>query len=184
MKILGIAGSLRKDSFNRKLLAAMGGMLPESAEYSMGEIGNLPLFNQDDEKERYPTAATVLKEAIREAGGVIIATPEYNRSIPGVLKNALDWTDRPSGDSAWENKPVLVAGASDGMIGTALAQYDLKKVLMHAGVRVSSEEVIIGTFKERFDEAGVITDEDTKHKLAEAVAAFVDFVQLHSGKKL
>src|SRR3989344_4657916 len=172
MRILGIVGSLRRDSFNKKLLAAMGKLLPSGVEFSTFDIGTLPLFNQDDEKARYPEAALALKDAIVASDGVIIASPEYNRSIPGSLKNALDWTDRPSGESAGPGKPVLIAGASGGMIGTALAHYDLAKVLMHAEARVPSIEVTIGKFTERFDEAGNITDSKTEEVLKEAVAKF------------
>ena len=174
MNVLGIAGSLRKDSMNKKLLVAIAGLLPDGSEYIAGNIA-MPLYNQDDEREQFPAEAHALKDAIRAADAIIIASPEYNRSIPGPLKNALDWTSRPYGQSAWQGKPVLIAGASGGSIGTALAHYDLAKVLSFSGARVSPAEVLIGSFNERFDAEGHVADPKTREVLDKAVADFLAF---------
>jgi chromate reductase, NAD(P)H dehydrogenase (quinone) len=125
-----IVGSLRRDSFNRKFAEALTRLAPDGVVFSWPDIGKLPLYDQDDDGD--PSAATRdLKAAIRAADGVIFVTPEYNRSIPGVLKNALDHASRPYGDSAWAGKPAGVIGVSPGAMGTALAQQHLRNVLAY-----------------------------------------------------
>jgi chromate reductase len=161
IRILGIAGSLRKDSFNRAALRAAQALAPEGAEVEIFDIDGIPAFSQDDEGKP-PSKVTELKEKVRAADAVLFVTPEYNYSIPGVLKNAIDWASRPYGDSAWEGKPVAVMGASIGILGTARAQYHLRQVFvflnMHA---VNRPEVMIGNAAERFDAEGNLTDETT-----------------------
>src|ERR1019366_8112237 len=120
--ILGIAGSLRKASYNRAALRAAQQLAPESAKIEIFELDGIPPFNQDEEANP-PGKVTLFKSRIRAADAILFVTPEYNCSIPGVLKNAIDWASRPYGDSAWEGKPVAVMGASGGPQGTSRAQY-------------------------------------------------------------
>jgi chromate reductase len=124
LRILGFAGSLRKQSYNRAILAASLEMMPDGASLEIFDLEGIPPFNQDLERQP-PGRVKEFKERIRSADGILIATPEYNYSIPGVLKNAIDWASRPYGDNAFDGKPVAVMGASIGMLGTARAQYHL-----------------------------------------------------------
>jgi chromate reductase len=160
--ILGIAGSLRKASYNRAALRAAQQLAPEGVEIEIFDLEGIPAFSQDAEGNP-PAKVTELKEKVRAADAILFVTPEYNYSIPGVLKNAIDWASRPYGDSAWEGKPVALMGASVGIFGTARAQYHLRQVFvflnMHA---VNKPEVMIGNASERFDEQGNLTDETTK----------------------
>ncbi|HEY0407747.1 MAG TPA: NAD(P)H-dependent oxidoreductase [Pyrinomonadaceae bacterium] len=162
IKILGIAGSLRKASYNRSALRAAQLLAPDEATIEIIELDDIPSFNEDMEREP-PAKVTELKEKIRAADAILFVTPEYNYSIPGVLKNAIDWASRPYGDSAWDGKPVALMGASVGAIGTARAQYHLRQVFvflnMHA---VNRPEVMVGNAGHRFDEQGNLTDETTK----------------------
>ena len=162
IKILGIAGSLRKASYNRAALRAAQQLAPADAEVEIFELDGIPAFSEDDERNP-PAKVAELKERIRAADAILFVTPEYNYSIPGVLKNAIDWASRPYGDSAWGDKPAAVMGASVGAIGTARAQYHLRQVFvflnMHA---VNNPEVMIGNASKRFDEQGNLTDETTK----------------------
>jgi chromate reductase len=159
IKILGIAGSVRKASFNKSALRAAQKLVPEGTSIEIFDIDGLPGFNQDEEKNP-PAKVTELKAKIRAADAILFVTPEYNYSIPGVLKNAIDWASRPYGDSAWNGKPVAVMGASVGVIGTARAQYHLRQVFvfldMHA---VNQPEVMINASKS-FDEQGNLTPAD------------------------
>jgi chromate reductase, NAD(P)H dehydrogenase (quinone) len=162
LTILGIAGSLRKESYNRAALRAAQQLAPEGMSVEIFDIKDIPGFSQDDEQNP-PAKVTELKEKIRAADAILFVTPEYNYSIPGVLKNAIDWASRPYGDSAWDGKPVAVMGASVGILGTARAQYHLRQMFvflnMHA---VNQPEVMIGNAAQRFDEQGNLTDETTK----------------------
>lgn len=126
--ILGFAGSLRKDLYNRSLLRASITLVPRDARLDTFELDNIPPFNQDHEREP-PLAVRAFKTAVKAADAILIVTPEYNYSVPGVLKNAIDWASRPYGDSAWDGKPVGVLGASVGTLGTARAQYHLRQML-------------------------------------------------------
>ena len=125
VRILGIAGSLRRESYNRAALRTAIELVPEGASIETFELDGIPGFNQDEEQNP-PAKVTELKKRIREADAILIVTPEYNYSIPGVLKNAIDWASRPYGDSAWNGKPAAIMGASVGAIGTARAQYHLR----------------------------------------------------------
>lgn len=175
-KLLAISGSLRADSINTALLRAFKEHAPEGVEIEFADIGALPLFNQELESP-FLEAATVLKEQIRAADGILIATPEYNRSIPGVLKNAIDWTSRPYGDSAWKQKPVFVMGASVGPIAAALAQYDVKKVMLYLDAFVMGQpEFYLGSATGKFDAQGVLTDETTQEHIVGGIAAFTTFI--------
>lgn len=177
LKILGIAGSLRKGSFNASALRAAAELAPEGVEIETYDIGGLPLFNQDDEQN--PTAAVKeFKQKIRESDAIIFSTPEYNYSIPGVLKNAIDVASRPYGDSAWEGKPALIIGASVGNIATARAQYDLRKTMVFLNMfPINRPEVMIGTAQDKFDTNGNLTDEATKEIIRQAVEALADWTR-------
>ena len=173
IKVLGIAGSLRQASYNRAALRAAQQLAPEDAEVEIFDISNIPGFSQDDEQNP-PAKVTELKEKIRAADAILFVTPEYNYSIPGVLKNAIDWASRPYGDSAWAGKPVAVMGASSGILGTARAQYHLRQMFvflnMHA---VNQPEVMIGNAAQRFDEQGHLTDETTKKLIGQLLQNLV-----------
>jgi chromate reductase len=171
--ILGIAGSLREKSFNRYALRAAQSLAPEGAKIEIADISGLPGFNQDDENNP-PAKVVELKKQIREADAILFVTPEYNYSIPGVLKNAIDWASRPYGDSAWQGKPVAVMGASVGTLGTARAQYHLRQSFvfldMHA---VNQPEVMIGQAHKHFDEQGNLTDETAKKLISKLLEELV-----------
>ncbi|MBA3322488.1 MAG: NAD(P)H-dependent oxidoreductase [Pyrinomonadaceae bacterium] len=162
LTILGIAGSLRKSSYNRAVLRAAQLLAPSDARIEVFELDGIPSFNEDE--EQHPSAKVIeLKERVRAAAAILFVTPEYNYSIPGVLKNAIDWASRPYGNSAWQGKPVALLGASVSPLGTARAQYHLRQVLlsldMHA---LNRPEIMIGNAAERFNEQGELTDEKTK----------------------
>lgn len=175
--ILGIAGSLRKESFNRLLLQAAGELVPEGARLETFELDGLPLFNQDEEDKPHPRV-TELKERVRAADAILFVTPEYNYSIPGVLKNAIDCASRPYGDSAWNGKPVAIMGASIGTLGTARAQYHLRQTFvflnMHA---VNQPEVMVSNASKRFDPEGKLTDETTKKLIQQLLAELVNWTK-------
>jgi chromate reductase len=164
IKILGIAGSLRRSSYNRAALAAAQGLLPAGASLDIFDLEGLPLFNQDTEAQPTPKVAE-FKKKIRDADAILICTPEYNYSIPGVLKNAIDCASRPYGDSAWSGKPVAVMGASIGLFGSARAQYHLRQCFIFLNmIPVNQPEVMIGNAAKAFDAEGKLTDE-TSQKL-------------------
>jgi chromate reductase len=175
--ILGIAGSLRKQSFNRSFLRAAQELTPEGARIDIFEIDGLPGFNQDDEANP-PAKVTELKQRIRSADAILFVTPEYNYSVPGVLKNAIDWASRPYGDSAWNGKPVAVMGASVGTTGTARAQYHLRQTFvflnMHA---VNQPEVMLGNAHQHFDESGKLTDETAKKLTRQLLEELVNWTK-------
>jgi chromate reductase len=162
MIILGIAGSLRRQSFNRSALRAAGSLLPAGASLDTFEIDGIPGFNQDEES-RPPEKVMELKRRVRAADAILFVTPEYNYSVPGVLKNAIDWASRPYGDSAWAGKPVAVMGASIGIFGSARAQYHLRQMFVFLDMHpVNQPEVMIGNAAQRFDQEGNLTDEMSK----------------------
>jgi len=159
LSILGIAGSLRKASYNRAALRAAQQLAPENARVEIFELDGIPPYNQDDEGNP-PAKVTALKAAIRAADAVLIVTPEYNYSVPGVLKNAIDWASRPYGDSAWEGKPVAVMGAAAGPLGSARSQYHLRQTFVFLNMYpVNRPEVMISSAQDKFDDKGNLTDE-------------------------
>jgi chromate reductase, NAD(P)H dehydrogenase (quinone) len=174
MTILGISGSLRRDSYNTKLLRAAAELLPSDAELQIWQgLKEVPPYDEDDDVEPAPAAVAALRGAIAGADGVLFATPEYNSSIPGQLKNAVDWVSRPLATSPLRNKPVAVMGASAGAFGAVWSQAELRKVLGATGARVVDAEVAVGHAPTRFDEAGNLVDEGIREQLAEAVDALV-----------
>jgi chromate reductase len=168
MKILGISGSLRQDSYNTKLLRNV----PLELELWDG-LKEIPPYDEDDDVEPVPTAVAELRATVAGADALLFATPEYNASVPGQLKNAIDWLSRPRVDAALRNKPVAVIGASTGAFGAVWAQAELRKVLATAGARVVDAEVAIGHAHEKFDSQGVLLDENLKEQLQEAADALV-----------
>jgi chromate reductase, NAD(P)H dehydrogenase (quinone) len=142
MRVLGISGSLRRDSHNTELLRAAASLLPSGVEFELYDgLREIPPYDEDDHKSQEPAAVTHLKERIAAADAVLFATPEYNHSIPGQLKNAMDWVSRPLADTPLEGKPVAVIGASTGMFGAVWAQAELRKVLGAIGARVIDREL-------------------------------------------
>jgi len=174
MKVLGISGSLRRDSHNRKLLLAAGELLPEGAELELWDgLKAIPPYDEDDDGDMAPAEVARLRAAIAGADALLFATPEYNASIPGQLKNAVDWASRPRGKAALANKPVAVVGASMGAFGAVWAQAELRKVLSTAGARVVEGEVALGHSHERFDAEGRLADENLREELQEVVDGLV-----------
>src|SRR5436305_11253403 len=170
MKILGISGSLRRASHNRKLLLAARELLPDGAELELWDgLKEVPPYNEDDDVDPAPAAVARLRAAIAGADAVLIATPEYNSSIPGVLKNAIDWASRPLATNVLRNKPVAVVGASTGAFGAVWAQAELRKVLAATGARVVEGEVAVGHAQRRFDADGRLSDENLVGQLQEVV---------------
>lgn len=180
--ILGIAGSLRKKSFNRAALRAAQEVAPEDARIEIFELNGIPPFDQDDEGHP-PEKVVQFKERIRAADAILIVTPEYNYSVPGVLKNAIDWASRPYGDNAWDGKPVAVMGASIGSLGTARAQYHLRQSFVFLNMYpMNQPEVMIGNAASRFDEQGNLTDQDTRDRIRKLLEALVKWTLHHQGK--
>ena len=170
MKILGIPGSLRKASFNRMALEAAKALLPTGATLETFGLDGIPVFSQDLEGSP-PPRVVELKQAIRAADAVLFCTPEYNYSIPGGLKNAIDWASRPYGDNAWQGKPAALMGASVGNLGTARAQYHLRQSLVFFDMPVVSQpEVMIGAAASKFDASGQLTDETAKKLIGQLLA--------------
>jgi chromate reductase len=177
MKVLGISGSLRRDSHNTKLLRAAAALLPPGAELEVWEgLKAVPPYDADDDyrDEPRPWVLRALAGAIDEADVVLIATPEYNHSIPGQLKNALDWLSRPLAASPLRNKPVAVVGASTGLFGAVWAQAELRKVLAAIGARVIDRELPVGLADEAFTGEGRLADQDLELVLADLLTELLD----------
>jgi len=171
MRVLGISGSLRRDSHNTKLLRAAGELAEEhGAEFEVFDgLKAIPPYDEDDDVGDGPEAVAHLREAIAGADAVLFATPEYNSSIPGVLKNAIDWASRPLASNSLRNKPVAVIGASTGMFGAVWAQAELRKVLGAAGSRVTEVELAVGHAHEHLDPAGHLEDPTQEEALRDSV---------------
>ena len=179
-QIAVIIGSLRKDSFNRKLGLALAHLAPQDFTFEHVEIGDLPLYNQDHDGQP-PESVKRLKTDISSAHGLLFITPEYNRSIPGVLKNAIDHASRPYGQSAWSGKPAGVLGVSVGAIGTALAQQHLRNVLAYLDVpTLGQPEAFIQNKDDLFDDKGHIGNEGTQKFLQAWLDKYVAWVRTHN----
>ncbi len=179
-QIAVVVGSLRKDSFNRKLATALAKLAPADFSFKQVSIGDLPLYNQDDDANP-AESVTRLKTDIKASQGLLFVTPEYNRSIPGVLKNALDHASRPYGQSAWAGKPAGVIGTSIGAIGTAMAQQHLRNVLAYLDVpTLGQPEAFVQAKDGLFDEAGNIGPTSLKF-LQGWVDHYVAWVKKHAG---
>src|SRR4051794_28031919 len=171
MRVLGISGSLRRDSHNTALLRHAGQLFEaEGAEFQIYDgLRDIPPYDEDDDVENGPEAVARLRAAVAEADAVFFTTPEYNSSIPGALKNAIDWVSRPLASNPLRNKHVAVIGASTGMFGAVWAQAELRKVLSATGARVVEGEVAVGHAQTRFDEDGRLADHDIREQLEEVV---------------
>ena len=171
--ILGFAGSLRKQSYNKAILAAALETVPEDATLEVFDLEGIPPFNQDLELQP-PDKVKEFKARIRAADAILIATPEYNYSIPGVLKNAIDWASRPYGDNAFDGKPVAVMGASIGTLGTARAQYDLRRSFVFLNMLpLNQPEVMIPFAQDKVDSDGRVTHENTRKKIRELLESLI-----------
>jgi chromate reductase len=177
LRILGIAGSLRKASFNRGVLRAAAKLVPEGASLEIFELDGIPGFNQDQEQDP-PEKVVEFKRKIGEADAILFVTPEYNYSVPGVLKNAIDWASRPYGDSAWNGKPAAIMGASIGAIATARAQYHLRQMMVFLNMfPVNQPEVMIGNCSDKFDEQGELADEETRQYIRKLLENLVEWTR-------
>ena len=176
-KILGFAGSLRKDSYNRALMRAALELVPDGVELEIFDLEGIPPFNQD--LEHQPTEKVqAFKAKIRAAAAILIATPEYNYSIPGVLKNAMDCASRPHGDNAFEHKPVAMMGASIGMTGTVRAQYHLRQCFVFLSCfALNQPEVMVPFAQEKIDKDGKVTDQKTREKIRELLESLVGWTR-------
>ena len=175
--ILGFAGSLRKESFNRSALRAAVTLIPQGARLDTFELDAIPPFNEDHEREP-PHAVRTFKAAVKAADAILIVTPEYNYSVPGVLKNAIDWASRPYGDSAWDGKPVGVLGASVGTLGTARAQYHLRQMFVFLNMfPLNQPEVMIAQAAEKFDHEGNLKDQITTQKIRELLETLTEWTK-------
>ena len=171
MRIVGVGGTLRKGSYSKALLLEAQKLAPEGVVIEITEIGDFPLYNPDIPM---PDSVQKFKNTIKEADAILFSTAEYNYSIPGALKNAIDWGSRPYGDNSWENKPVAMMSESIGMLGGVKAQYHLRQTMLFTNMHpLNRPEVIVGMVKEKFDEQGNLTDEHTKEKIKELIQALV-----------
>jgi chromate reductase, NAD(P)H dehydrogenase (quinone) len=187
MRVLGISGSLRRDSYNTALLRHAGALFEAAgARFEIYDrLRDLPPYDQDDDVEDAPEAVARIRATVVEADAVFFVTPEYNSSIPGVLKNAVDWLSRPSlADSALRNKPAAVVGASIGAFGAVWAQAELRKVLGATGARVVEGDVAVGHAMERFDATGRLNDENLEEQVREVAGALLAEAQSSDAVRL
>jgi chromate reductase len=179
MRVLGISGSLRRDSYNSMLLRAASELLPSDAHLEVYEgLKAVPPYDADDDAEVAPAAVRELRTAVAEADAVLIATPEYNASVPGVLKNALDWVSRPHATNPLRGKPAAVVGASTGMFGAVWSQEETRKVLRTIGARVHDGELPVSEAEERFDSDGRLADPDLREVYGEILAGLAESVRV------
>jgi chromate reductase, NAD(P)H dehydrogenase (quinone) len=177
VRILGIAGSLRQASFNRATLRAAQALAPEGMQIEPFDIAPIPLYNEDVRQQGFPPPVEDLRARIKAADGLLIVTPEYNYSIPGVLKNAIDWASRPP-EQPFDNKPIGVIGASAGVMGTGRAQYHLRQCFVFLnGLVMNRPEVMIPAAQNKFDTAGSLTDQATRDFIIAHLTAFKAWVQ-------
>ena len=178
LHFLTLVGSLRKASYNHAIARALPGLAPEGVTISeLGSIGDVPLYDQDENAKGFPAAVTAMGEAIAKADGIIIVSPEYNYSMPGVLKNALDWLSRLP-NQPFAGKPVALQSASMGVFGGARMQYHLRQTLVFLDAHVLNKpEVMVGAVQNKIDDKGQITDQGTKDFIASQLKAFADFAR-------
>lgn len=179
MNVLTIYGSLSERSINKGLANAMLESLPEDMTMELSGVHDIPLFNEDIELTQYPDKAALLKERIKNADGVLFVTPEYNRGMPGALKNAIDWVSRPDGERTFSGKPVGVLGASSGARGAQAAQYDLKRAMTYFGAHIMGQpEFYVDNSDKKIDENGVLQHEKTKEYLKRYLLAFKTHIEI------
>ncbi len=178
IRILGFAGSLRKESYNRSLLAAARALAPAGMNIEIFDLAEVPLYNGDVEAAEDPAGVKRFKEAIRAADGVLMVTPEYNHGVPGVMKNAIDWASRPPQTAALSGKPVAIMGASPGLTGTARGQSQLRQAFEFTNsYAMPQPEFLLSKASEKFDSDGQLTDEATRQFLEKFLIAFAAWVQ-------
>ncbi|HEY9387533.1 MAG TPA: NAD(P)H-dependent oxidoreductase [Nitrososphaeraceae archaeon] len=183
LKILGFAGSLRKGSYNRSLLRSATQLLPSDTALEIFDLSDIPPYNQDHD-DNIPPRIKEFKTKIRESDALLIATPEYNYSVPGVLKNAIDYASRPYGDNPFDDKPVAIMSASVGMIGGARAQYHLRQMLVFLNMHpVNVPEVIVTFASNKFDSEGNLLDENTKKYLTQLLRNLSNWTKRLKEKK-
>ncbi|HEX7258488.1 MAG TPA: NAD(P)H-dependent oxidoreductase [Nitrososphaeraceae archaeon] len=177
LKVLGFAGSLRVGSYNKSLLRTAADLMPEEVNLEIFDIDGIPVFNQDIENDM-PKKVQDFKSKIREADAILIATPEYNYSVPGVLKNAIDWATRPYGDNPFNEKPVAIMSASVGMLGGARAQYHLRQIFVFLNMYpINGPEVIVTFAQDKFDANGKLIDENTQKYLRQLLQNLVNWTR-------
>ena len=174
MHILGISGSLRQASLNTAALRSCATLLPDGVTFSLADLSDVPLYNEDLRVQGLPSSVQQLREQISTADAIVIATPEYNYSFPGVLKNAIDWASRPP-DQPFDGKPIALMGATPGGLGTSRAQYQLRQVFIYLDSRVLNRpEVMISAAPSKFDADGKLIDEPTAENLRKLLVALCD----------
>lgn len=174
-KIVALVGSLRQGSLNRALLREAAAYAPDGLHIELLEIGEVPLYNGDVQSQGFPEAVTRLGDAIRQADGILLVTPEYNYSVSGVLKNAIDWLSRLP-EQPFSEKPLAIMGASMGNLGTARAQYHLRQILVFLNSHVMNRpEIMVPAAHSKFDAEGKLTDDSTRDHLVKFLAAFQTF---------
>jgi chromate reductase, NAD(P)H dehydrogenase (quinone) len=180
LKVVGFSGSLRRGSLNSAALRALTALVPADLAIDIFDLSPIPLYNDDlRTKEGYPEGVQSFRDALKAADGVLIATPEYNYSIPGVLKNAIDWASRPP-EQPFDGKPIAILGASPGALGSARAQYHLRQCFIYLNGQVMNRpEVMIGGANSKFDAEGNLTDQGTADFLKGFLAAFGDYIRYH-----
>jgi chromate reductase len=176
-RLLGISGSLRRKSYNTAALRVAMSLAPEGVFFDTFDLGSLPLYNDDVRVEGYPPPVASLRELIAAADGVLIVTPEYNYSVTGVLKNAIDWASRPP-EQPFDGKPIALMGASGGALGTARAQYHLRQMFIFLNAHMLNRpEVMIGGAPSKFDAEGKLTDQATRDFLGTMLTAFKAWIE-------
>jgi chromate reductase, NAD(P)H dehydrogenase (quinone) len=181
IRILGFAGSLRGGSFNRKLLAESLELLPGGALLEIFDLQGIPPFNEDLVSDP-PAPVREFKEKIRGADALLIASPEYNYSVPGVLKNAIDWASRPHDDNVFDEKPLAIMGASTGLLGTARAQYHLRQICVYLNMHpLNKPEVMVSRVQEKFSSDGKLADQATKNRIRDLLAGLVAWTRKLQG---
>jgi chromate reductase len=174
LRVLAISGSLRADSYNTALLRSLREEAPEGVEIELWNgLKEIPAYDADDDVVPGPPTVVAFRELVREADAVLFATPEYNSSVPGALKNALDWASRPLATNVFRNKPVAVIGSSAGAFGAVWAAAELRKVLGAMGSRVTEAELAVGHAHDKFDEHGNLIDDDVRQGLRDALGVLV-----------
>ena len=179
IQVLGIAGSLREASFNRAALRAAVELAPPGMAIETFDLAPIQPYNEDVKQRGFPPPEQELRERIRAADALLFVTPEYNRGVPGVLKNAIDWASRPP-DQPFNGKPTAIFGASPGMIGTAVAQYDLRRCLgVLNALLMNTPSVMIGQAAEKFDAQGRLIDEATREMIGKLLGALAEWTRRH-----
>jgi chromate reductase len=181
--VLGISGSLRQDSYNTRLLRAAATLLPPDSELQLwGSLKDIPPFDEDDEADRPHLAVARLRDAVARADAILIATPEYNSSVPGQLKNGLDWLSRPYASNPLRSKPAAVIGASPGVFGAVWGQAETRKVLAAIGARPIDRELPVGSVSEQFDATGRLLDSGVAAQLRELLGELVHRARLPAAR--